>query len=250
MSGVPIRPRCNMCATKLGFGSSRGRAQRAQWGAVVNIEDVLAFQDVNAALFISLYNEASAAMPQPGTPPGTETWSEAARRVCELLGFVTGEEPLWMGLHQAVDGLGGAEAELHEFRDMMSAFVATESQLLRRHGVSDVDAARIVEANRAALLAFEEPTHDEVDELNVVLSQLHTSICDTDDHEWASKPEVADLRKINIVSAVGCSGVLAGTVVNGITTAPVPPLFLMSIAGGLVGAVASMLPWRRRHRRN
>jgi len=211
----------------------------------MNIEDVLELQRVDADRFVELYVTAAGAIPRFGGAAGDNAWATAAQRLCEFLGFTVAEEPLWAGLHQAVDGLGGAQDELHQVRDILEEFVPAEFELLRRHDLSDDDVARIVHGVRLGLLSFEQPTHDEVEELRGALTVVRDSMCDSDN--WASfaAPETRARQKTNAIAAASCGGGLLSTVVN-VATAPIAPLFVASVAGGMVSALASIFGWQRR----
>lgn len=212
----------------------------------MNIEDVLDLRRVNGTEFIRRYNAASSAVGATRLNGGANRWPVAAEQVCRFLTFTIEEEPLWSGLHQAVDGLESESNVLSDIvRDSLDDFVIVEFELLVRRGLSELEAARITDALRIGLLSFEHPTHEEVEELHASFRDLQGRLCTG--VEWRSfgKPEDQARRKVNLIAALTGGGGLVSTVVNA-ATIPAPPLFLLSIAGGIVSTVGSLLGWRWR----
>jgi len=211
----------------------------------VNVEDVLDLQRVDSAEFIRRFNSASGAVRAIDQSGGENRWTVAAEQVCLFLDFVINEDALWTGLHRAVDVLGDDEKEILDLvGTVLDDFVDVEFGLLVRQGIAEQEAARITDQLRIGLLSFEHPSHEEIKQLLVSHENIHTTICSEADWPKFGEPERHARHKTNVIAALTGGGGLVATVVNG-ATAPVMPLFVLSIAGGIASAVGSLLGWRR-----
>jgi len=208
--------------------------------------DVQDLRRVDIDEFIKRYNAASNAVRATQTRGGINRWPNAAELVCRFLDFTVDEGPLWSGLHGAVDGLDNEAERLSNFvRNSLNTFVDVEFELLVRRGLSEVDAAGITNGLRNGLLSYEPPTHSDVNQLFTNLQGLQGTVCKGVKWSVYGIPESEARRKVNAITIMTGGGGLVGTVADA-AAALAMPLFIASIAGGMVTALGTFLGWKGR----
>ena len=213
-------------------------------------DQVRSFQHVDLETFKTLYTRAYASQLELRNEGFEDRWPAAARAMCELLTFVLDERPLWSGLHEAVDGLNASRVIIPDVQGL-ALFLRDEAELLTRHGLDSGVAAEIIVAIERGLKSFSDPTHSAIDETRTALQVLAEKMC-AGVTDWVGvygAPErEAQKAQLKANAAVGLSaaGGLVGTVVNGVTTVIAPPLFALSIGGGVVATIGAMLGFKPR----
>lgn len=209
-------------------------------------EQVPALREVDEKQFLERFNRASASVFRAQFDDSDDRWAEAAEQICGLLSFAINEEPLWIGLHEAVEGVTGVRDEIRLVQERFSDFLAAEYLLLTRRGLSSNAASQIVNSVKSGLLSFDNPTHEDIDESRIELNTLANSLC-TGVEDWSTfaDPERKARREVNTIAVLGGTGAFLATASNAIAVI-LPPFVAGSIVGGLAGGVAALLGFRRR----
>lgn len=203
-------------------------------------------RQVNEEQFRELYSRASVALLNARYEDRLDRWADAARTLCALLGFVMNEEPLWTGMHEAADALASSPVNIPATQAQLQEFLDAEASLLLRRGLTPDAASQIVHAVRVGLQSFSNPTHADIDGTREALSLLNNELCGSvTDWSVFSTPERKARRQANNIAVFGTTGGLLGVATNAATVIA-PPVFALSVAGGIAAAIGGLFGYRRR----